>query len=71
MNSEQEREYYAKIARRKPLYEVDCDGCGGAGYVRYERPVGHPLFGQITVCRTCNPAAAVPEPVKDEQWWQK
>ena len=28
----------------------DCDICGGAGYVRLTRPVGHPEFGQVRPC---------------------
>lgn len=57
-------DYYERIKLPRPLWTPDCDGCGGAGYVRYERPVGHPLFGQITVCRRCHPQAE-PEPVEE------
>lgn len=28
-----------------------CSSCGGAGYLRYDVPVGHPLFGQVVPCR--------------------
>ena len=31
----------------------ECSTCGGAGYVRYLRPVGHPLFGKMRPCPTC------------------
>ena len=30
-----------------------CPGCNGARYVRYERPVGHILFGKYTACTRC------------------
>lgn len=28
-----------------------CEACNGAGYLRYDVPVGHALFGQIVPCR--------------------
>ena len=28
----------------------DCPECGGAGYVRYDVPVGHPKFGRLERC---------------------
>lgn len=28
----------------------DCEICGGTGWVRFERPVGHPLFGKMERC---------------------
>jgi DNA replication protein DnaC len=28
-----------------------CETCGGAGYLRYDVPVGHALFGQIVPCQ--------------------
>lgn len=32
------------------LCSSDCPICGGMGYVRYDKPLGHPLFGQMQVC---------------------
>lgn len=71
MNAEQERDYYARIALPRPQFAPDCVGCGGAGYVRYERAPGHPLFGQCTTCRKCHPTVAVEQPVEEEKWWAK
>ena len=31
--------------------EPQCETCGGAGYLRYDVPVGHALFGQIVPCQ--------------------
>ena len=64
--AEDARDYYERIKLPRPLWEPDCIGCGGNGYVRYERPVGHVLFGKYTTCTKCHPAAAEPEPVEAE-----
>jgi DNA replication protein DnaC len=32
-------------------HEPQCEACGGAGYLRYDVPVGHALFGQIVPCQ--------------------
>lgn len=41
--------------RRQPAWTADgqpaCDICGGAGYVRLSRPIGHPDFGRAEPCR--------------------
>ena len=34
----------------KPLGDPDCPHCGGAGYVRYDVPVGDPKFGRLETC---------------------
>lgn len=34
----------------KPLGDPDCPHCGGAGYVRYDVPVGHEKFGRLETC---------------------
>lgn len=31
--------------------QPQCEACGGAGYLRYDVPVGHTLFGQIVPCQ--------------------
>lgn len=33
-----------------PSERIDCPRCGGAGYVRVERPVDHPEFGRAIEC---------------------
>lgn len=30
--------------------DPDCPECGGAGYVRYDYPIDHPLFGKLSRC---------------------
>lgn len=34
----------------KPLGDPGCPHCGGAGYVRYDAPVGDPKFGRLETC---------------------
>ncbi|MCB0118954.1 MAG: ATP-binding protein [Anaerolineales bacterium] len=34
----------------KPLGDPNCPHCGGAGYVRYDVPVGHEKFGKLETC---------------------
>lgn len=34
-------------------------GCGGAGYMRYDVPFGHPLFGKVARCQCKKDAAAM------------
>lgn len=52
-----EQEFYVRLYREPtPEYQPSC--CGGAGYVRKERPVGHPEFGGYLKCRRCYPSRA-------------
>lgn len=51
------QEFYVRLYREP-------DGpscCGGAGYVRKERPVGHPDFGGYQRCPACYPSQQQPE----------
>ena len=52
-------DYYDRV---KPVPATDdewaCQGCNGARYVRYERPVGNPLFGKYTACLRCTEVEA-------------
>lgn len=34
----------------KPLGDPNCPHCGGAGYVRYDVPIGHEKFGKLESC---------------------
>lgn len=34
-----------------------CSECGGQKYYRYDVPLGHPLFGRLFPCQSCNPIA--------------
>lgn len=34
----------------KVLCRPDCPDCGGVGYLRYDVPFGHPLFGKLAPC---------------------
>jgi DNA replication protein DnaC len=34
----------------KPLGDPNCPHCGGAGYIRYDVPVGHEKFGKLESC---------------------
>lgn len=63
--------YYAKVHPHDVVrYGDECGGCGGAGYLRYERTPGHPLFGQIKACARCSRRSATAEP-EAEKWWVK
>lgn len=75
---EDPRPFYAAIALRNYSEEDDaaCAVCRGAKYVRYERPPGHTLFGQLVPCKVCfaarQPAAQEkPEKRKGEPWWSR
>ena len=48
----------------KPLGDPDCPHCGGAGYVRFDVPMGDPKFGRLEscVCRASAIAAGAPLP---------
>lgn len=34
----------------KPLGDPNCPHCGGAGYIRYDVPLGHEKFGKLETC---------------------
>ena len=49
------QEFYVRLYREPSLeYQPSC--CGGVGYVRKERPVGHPDFGGYVKCPRCCPS---------------
>ncbi|HMM99148.1 MAG TPA: hypothetical protein PKC99_09080, partial [Anaerolineales bacterium] len=37
-------------AGRATLGDPNCPHCGGAGYVRYDVPIGDPRFGRLEAC---------------------
>ena len=53
--------YYNHLHLRnyRPEDDRNCRACNGAGFLRYERPVGHPLFGKYIRCERCT---GEPEP---------
>jgi DNA replication protein DnaC len=38
------------IEPMKPLGDPNCPHCGGAGYIRYDLPLGHEKFGKLETC---------------------
>jgi len=46
-----EQEYYMRIHRTRDFGV--CGTCNGAGYLRYDRPVGSQFFGKLTPCPRC------------------
>ena len=61
--AQDELAYYARVARMSAVSDLGaCGSCAGAGYVRFERPPGHWMFGAIAPCPRCAPHAT-PGPV--------
>lgn len=40
----------------EPKPEGSCQMCGGMGYLRWNWPIGHPYFGQVSLCKCADMA---------------